>query len=587
MRRSSSDITYCFFLIYGLICLTLPPSVTRAGTSEISEPFAGVRHIHRTLTVPRLLDIHVVEIDLAAQGIGFRVTPASPHSTGETVRQTTRAFLNQQKAQVAINGSFSIFLGGQTIIKGIAASDGNVYSPFEYPPEEPWPVLNLSATNEASIHDRNSAGGIAVLPPVPLYNALSGSERIVTAGINTSTVLGWGAPDTLQPRTAAGITADQKLLLVTVDGRNTGHSLGMTTSELANLLIGFGAVDAINLDGGGSTTLAFADTAPRVVNVPVGINNVPGSERANTTNLAVFADPKAHPSGSRFIFADFESGDEGTFSSAPGFSGSTFGINPAASSATAVNGDGYESGGAQRLVIRDDANTQGGWFVRHLSGPDASRAQNVIRPIDGFIGFWARTEDPGVEVAIAIDDSSDVTADRSMRKALIPDGQWHLYEWNLELDHEWEGWGNADGVLGLGDFTLDSIHLFGGDADAVVYLDTITHMTGGRLTGVPAIAGDLDSDGFVGIRDLNILLSKWGQAVPLGDRSRGDLAGKGDGKIGIDDLNLLLTYWNTGTLPGSQAGQLPVPEPVSAGILIALTMALRPHYPSAGFRART
>lgn len=58
------------------------------------------------------------------------------------------------------------------------------------------------------------------------------------------------------PRTAVGITADGKLLLVTVDGRQP-MSGGMTLHELAQLMKQLGATDAINLDGGGSTTLAI------------------------------------------------------------------------------------------------------------------------------------------------------------------------------------------------------------------------------------------------------------------------------------------------------------------------------------------
>jgi hypothetical protein len=56
------------------------------------------------------------------------------------------------------------------------------------------------------------------------------------------------------PRTIVGWTASGEVLLVTVDGRQPGFSDGMTLGEAADLLIGLGATDAINLDGGGSTT---------------------------------------------------------------------------------------------------------------------------------------------------------------------------------------------------------------------------------------------------------------------------------------------------------------------------------------------
>lgn len=67
------------------------------------------------------------------------------------------------------------------------------------------------------------------------------------------------------PRTAIGITADHKLLLVTVNGRQPYVSVGMTLSELGNLLIELGALQAMNLDGGGSTTMVIRNF---VLNLP-------------------------------------------------------------------------------------------------------------------------------------------------------------------------------------------------------------------------------------------------------------------------------------------------------------------------------
>jgi len=64
----------------------------------------------------------------------------------------------------------------------------------------------------------------------------------------------------------------------------------MSVPEVAELLANdYGVVDALNLDGGGSTTLAIADPTPRVVNVPVGVKDVPDTERPVGSNLAVFA----------------------------------------------------------------------------------------------------------------------------------------------------------------------------------------------------------------------------------------------------------------------------------------------------------
>jgi enediyne biosynthesis protein E4 len=69
------------------------------------------------------------------------------------------------------------------------------------------------------------------------------------------------------------------------------------------------------------------------------------------------------------------------------------------------------------------------------------------------------------------------------------------------------------------------------------------------------IAGDLDGDGFVGINDLNIILSAWNQNVPPADALADP---SGDGFVGIDDLNFVLGNWNAGTPPGEGAA---IPEP--------------------------
>lgn len=62
------------------------------------------------------------------------------------------------------------------------------------------------------------------------------------------------------PRTAVGIAnGGRRLLLVVVDGRQPGYSDGMTLRELATLMLALGAPEALNLDGGGSTALVYAD----------------------------------------------------------------------------------------------------------------------------------------------------------------------------------------------------------------------------------------------------------------------------------------------------------------------------------------
>jgi hypothetical protein len=62
------------------------------------------------------------------------------------------------------------------------------------------------------------------------------------------------------PRSAVGQMEDGRILLVAVDGRQAGYSVGMTNFELAQALVRLGAVRAMALDGGGSTTMAFDGT---------------------------------------------------------------------------------------------------------------------------------------------------------------------------------------------------------------------------------------------------------------------------------------------------------------------------------------
>ena len=69
------------------------------------------------------------------------------------------------------------------------------------------------------------------------------------------------------PRTLAGIKENGNILFVTVDGRNPGSSIGVSFHESAALLQDLGAVEAMNLDGGGSTTMVVGD---EVVNTPSG-----------------------------------------------------------------------------------------------------------------------------------------------------------------------------------------------------------------------------------------------------------------------------------------------------------------------------
>jgi exopolysaccharide biosynthesis protein len=91
------------------------------------------------------------------------------------------------------------------------------------------------------------------------------------------------------PRTAVGVdSAEQKVWLLVVDGRQPGVSDGATLDELKQMLKDEGAVDALNLDGGGSSVLVARgpDGALRVLNVPIH-ERVPGRERPVVSAVGV------------------------------------------------------------------------------------------------------------------------------------------------------------------------------------------------------------------------------------------------------------------------------------------------------------
>lgn len=71
------------------------------------------------------------------------------------------------------------------------------------------------------------------------------------------------------PRSAIFTTKDKKTVLITVDGRSKGNAAGVSIPELAHLIRILGGEDALNLDGGGSTTLWMKEAPDNgVLNCP-------------------------------------------------------------------------------------------------------------------------------------------------------------------------------------------------------------------------------------------------------------------------------------------------------------------------------
>jgi hypothetical protein len=103
--------------------------------------------------------------------------------------------------------------------------------------------------------------GLSFTPDWPgIVAAVGGGPQIVRSGAPvfrageafTTNQLGQRAP-----RSAVGQLADGRVVLVAVDGRQPGYSVGLTNFELAQALVRLGAVTGMALDSGGSTTMAF------------------------------------------------------------------------------------------------------------------------------------------------------------------------------------------------------------------------------------------------------------------------------------------------------------------------------------------
>jgi hypothetical protein len=258
--------------------------------SERVQLFDGITYLRDVRQQPRPLVIHVVQINLATPGLSFLVTPGDLAGGYEVRAQSTSQFLDKYDLQLALNGDFfwpwwyhMIFdyyphAGDPTGVNGFAASRGMVYSGEEL--ADPRPTLFLAQDNRAGIDQ----------PVGAVYNAISGLPLIVEAGRTSDQI----KPDEyyagLHPRTAIGLDRERKtLLLFVIDGRQPNYSEGVTLPELAQIAIGYRAYTALNLDGGGSSTLVVEDRQgrPQVLNSPIHAA-VPGMERPVGNHLGVW-----------------------------------------------------------------------------------------------------------------------------------------------------------------------------------------------------------------------------------------------------------------------------------------------------------
>lgn len=156
----------------------------------------------------------------------------------------------------SVNGAFT--LGGQmtAVVESISESDGSVPIP------DGKLVLSVSADASQELKDRLYS--LAVGQTVTLTTTeATGDTRWLNAryaiGCTGGTLLQNGElsyeDESAAPRSAVGIKADGTIIFYTIDGRQSGYSYGVRKETLARRLLELGCVDAVNLDGGGSTSI--------------------------------------------------------------------------------------------------------------------------------------------------------------------------------------------------------------------------------------------------------------------------------------------------------------------------------------------
>ena len=222
----------------------------------------GISYTHEVRTDPPM-HLHVVRMDLTDPAVSVVVRPGGgdPDGAGpwETVLATVRSVANRDNLAVAVNGDFfepkesrdilgrkvPYFDGNWARVIGYAMSDGKVWAT---PINRAESALIVSPGNRVAI----VSGGAPI--PKDATQIVGGSGLVVENGKVV------GKSKDLAPRTAAGIDKEGKhLILLVVDGRRPEYSAGMTLDQLGAEMLRLGCNQAMNLDGGGSSTMVMRD----------------------------------------------------------------------------------------------------------------------------------------------------------------------------------------------------------------------------------------------------------------------------------------------------------------------------------------
>ena len=173
-----------------------------------------------------------------------------------TVAPATRSVLRNNKRYFTARGALGFLDDGGIDIAWVTSRNDSLFNfaePLENQPEEPVDSFYFSKAETWEVDDAIHAG------PVLMHD---GKIRVTT---NEEVFFGSTIPD-IHPRTAAGYRNSGELVLLVVDGRQV-DSRGVDLQELAILMRDLGCVEAINLDGGGSSAMVVDG---KLLNRPAG-----------------------------------------------------------------------------------------------------------------------------------------------------------------------------------------------------------------------------------------------------------------------------------------------------------------------------
>ncbi|NMA44021.1 MAG: phosphodiester glycosidase family protein [Oligosphaeraceae bacterium] len=286
-----------FLLFFSSAFLLFAESVQSYDWSKATELYPGILHAKVALEEPRLLKLNVVRIDLERPEIRFCCTPAdpdwgkpmpdAPDHIIRTRRQTTVAFMQHARLPKDKGGL------GLNMVMAVNATPWSPWrKPFNHKYSDNMGLVISNGKLVSAVNKRPSfviyKNGEFAMQQLNEDSDLSSIELALTG---FSFVLQDGVPrgdKALHPRTAYGLSKDKKyLFLLTVDGRQKNWSLGATTLELGEWLRQFGAWEGLNMDGGGSTSLACLLPGEEKEKIEL-LNRTGGGMRRVATNLGIY-----------------------------------------------------------------------------------------------------------------------------------------------------------------------------------------------------------------------------------------------------------------------------------------------------------